>query len=347
MLNLMFNLMFNFLLKFLTYPLVILVILLPILSFATALSDLPGWNSDHQAEAIPALLHSCKKTSQNSNTLSKSFCTALEQNPNLSDSQTRVLLMKYFTAIPVTNHGQSTGLFTGYYQPTITGSLTQTPEDSVPIYGNPPKFLKPFPDRNAIDVNNALANTKTPVLAWVHSNIDRFFLQIQGSGTIECSNGQNLLVGYAGQNGKKYYPIGAYLLKIGALAPNNISMQTIKDWLDTHPKQAQAVMNLNPSFVFFRILKTPEPTGAHGTELTPYRSLAVDPKFTSLGTPVWLASVLPKNNISFDHLLMAEDTGGAIKGPVRGDVFFGDGDQAEWLAGHMQSPGKLWVLKAI
>ncbi len=337
------------------------------------LNNLPNWNTDHQSQAIPALLNTCQKPKKNSAATSvsfKTFCYQLQKNPQLSDLQTRALLEKYFVAIPIKNQGNPTGLFTGYYEPMVEGSPVKTAVYSVPIYGKPSGLVKTningkstyrilknghyqsIPDR-AMLVQNPPQNT--PVLAWIHSSIDQFFLQIQGSGLINLTNGQNLLIGYAGENGKNYFPIGAYLVKTNALSSKNISMQSIQDWLEAHPKSAQMVMNLNPSFVFFRALKTNQPIGAEGVELTPYRSLAVDRRFTSLGTPVWLSTSLPQSNTSstsntthnetFDRLLVAQDTGGAIKGPVRGDVYFGSGTEPEWLAGHMQSSGELWALR--
>lgn len=325
---------------------------------ALPLSDLPGWQVDHQSQAIPALLNTCYK--KNTTGSFKSFCNQLKANPNLSDLETRKLLETYFVAIPVTNHGNPNGLFTGYYEPSFDGSLVKTSEYSVPLYAPPKGLIKtnidgkptyrlrqngiyqPLPDR-AVITSKGLPNT--PVLAWIHSNIDQFFLQIQGSGEINLNNGQEILVGYAAENGKKYFPIGAYLIKTGALNPENVSMQTIKNWLEGHPSMAQMVMNLNPSYVFFRRLKTDQPIGAEGVELTPYRSLAVDRKYTALGTPVWLSTSLPtsKQTQPFNHLLVAQDIGGAIKGPVRGDIYFGSGSQPEWLAGHMQSTGNLWI----
>lgn len=353
------------------------------------LTQLPGWDTDHQSDLAQSLLADCQIKKLDSE---KKFCAALPsvlascsptQNNACEDQHLRVLLSQYFQAVPIVNNS-NTGLFTGYYEPTLTGSLTKTPVFNIPIYGKPVGLVElknikniknnknsnqetykilshgqyqSLPDRASIfqdfSTNHYLPNT--PILAWVSSEIDDFFLQIQGSGEILLPNHQSLLVGYAGQNGKKYVPIGSYLIKIGALTTQNISMESIKSWLETHPNQAQRIMNLNPSFVFFRVLNNiQQPIGANGTQLTPYRSLAVDPKYLNLGTPVWLSTYLPmklnsniQKGVGFNHLLLAEDTGGAIKGPARGDIYFGGGEDAEWLAGHMQSPGKIWALKPL
>lgn len=367
-----------------------------------SLSQLPGWNTDHISDLSNGLLSNCQvlKKSEFKNNTEQQFCAELPQaisgcslpnsnsnsnsnskihcnivpSQNLQDQNLRVLLEKYFQAVPMTNPNHKTsnsGLFTGYYEPSISGSLTKTPALNIPIYGKPAGLIETknsykilsnghyssLPDRAEIsqDILNNHYLPNTPILAWVNSEIDSFFLQIQGSGEIILPNHQELLLGYAGQNGKKYVPIGAYLIKIGALNSQNISMQSIKAWLEAHPNQAEKIMNMNPSFVFFRILDNiDQPIGAHGTQLTPYRSLAIDPKYLSLGTPVWLSTYLPmqlnsnvQKAVSFNHLLLAEDTGGAIKGPVRGDIYFGSGPEAEWLAGHMQSPGKLWALEPL
>jgi len=328
---------------------------LKLTAWGLPLERLPGWAQDHQSESIPALLQSCLKED-----LPKNFCTKLNKYPNLSDAQMRKLLSTYFIAEPILpNQHRPSGLFTGYYAPSISGSLTESKNYPIPIYGRPQNlvsleihhhvfykikknghYLTP-PSRAEIIHEEPLSNT--PIIAWAHSRVDRFFLQIQGSGVIRLTHGKNLFLGYAGQNGQKYYPIGAHLLAIGALNQSDISMQSIKHWLDTHPSQAQSVMDLNPSFVFFRKMPIEGFMGAHGTELTPERSLAVDPKFNSLGTPLWLVTTLPSGK-SFDQLMVAQDTGGAIKGRVRGDIFFGMGEQAESLAGHMQAPGLLWNL---
>lgn len=365
---------------------------------ALSLSQLPGWNTDHQSDLANGLLANCEvlKKSGFKNSSMQKFCAELPQaisgcsapnknsnqnsqihcnifpSQNLQDQNIRALLDKYFQAVPITNStnsNNSAGLFTGYYEPSMKGSLTKTSIFDIPIYGKPSGLVETkntykilnhghyesLPNRAEIsqDILNNHYLPNTPILAWVSSEIDSFFLQIQGSGEILLPNHQELLVGYAGQNGKKYVPIGAYLIKIGALTPQNISMQSIKAWLETHPNQAQKIMDMNPSFVFFRVLENiDQPIGAHGTQLTPYRSLAIDPKYLNLGTPVWLSTYLPMNlnssvqkGVDFNHLLLAEDTGGAIKGPVRGDIYFGSGPDAEWLAGHMQSPGKLWALE--
>ena len=206
-----------------------------------------------------------------------------------------------------------------------------------------------MPDRAAISKGPMLKNAK--VIAWVESKVDRFFLQIQGSGTIVLPNKKSLLLGYNGQNGHPYYAIGKYLVESGEIPRTKISMQNIVAWLKSHPKEQQKVMNLNPSFVFFKVLNQTSPNGAQGLPLTAKHSLAVDKNHVPLGSLLWVSTKLPKlekghtvAGSDFNQLMVAQDTGGAIKGPVRGDVFWGMGKEAKFLAGHMNSKGKYWML---
>jgi len=338
-------------------------------------SQLPGWQQDNLQQALPALQKSCEKVLERAryrdpNTDAratyqwrKACEVVLSESDNRSNAQIRAMFERYYQPWLVTSAGSSQGLFTGYYEPTIKGSLTPTSEYRVPLYGRPTNLVKVnhryrlntahgyvrLPSR--AEISNGPALKSTPVIAWIHSKVDRFFLQIQGSGSITLPNGKQVLLGYAGQNGWKYYPIGAYLVNSGALSANNVSLQTIKAWLNAHPDQAQRVMNMNPSFTFFRVLNTEQPVGAEGIPLTPQRSLAVDPHFIPYGTALWLNSYYPIVNNGqiqpgkpLQRLMVAQDTGGAIQGPIRGDFFWGSGDQAQWYAGHMQMPGQYWVL---
>jgi membrane-bound lytic murein transglycosylase A len=220
--------------------------------------------------------------------------------------------------------------------------------------------LVPYHDRGAIE-EGALTGRGLE-LVWVDDAIDAFFLHIQGSGRVELVEGGVLRVGYAGQNGFPYYAIGRELVARGALTLEQVSMQSIAAWLRAHPAEAVEVMRRNASYVFFRELAEDGPLGASGVVLTPGRSLAVDPRFHAFGTLLWLDTTLPETGEApadgepatrteepspprpLRRLVVAQDTGGAIRGPVRGDVFFGPGAEAAELAGHMRQPGRLWVL---
>jgi len=178
--------------------------------------------------------------------------------------------------------------------------------------------------------------------------VDAFFLEIQGSGSIELEGGGELRVGYGAQNGFPYVAIGRELVTRGALPKEKVSMQSIREWLEAHPDEAAEVMRKNASYVFFREQPGEGPLGSLGVPLTPGRSLAVDPLFVPLGVPLWLDSTLPAaadgSERPLRRLVVAQDTGGAIRGPVRGDVFWGAGDKAADLAGRMRQPGRLWLL---
>lgn len=183
-------------------------------------------------------------------------------------------------------------------------------------------------------------------IAWVEDPIDLFFLQIQGSGRIKLENGQMLRVGYADQNGYPYRSIGRWLIERGELPLEKASMQGIKEWARTHPEQLKDLLNYNASYVFFRELPgdLPGPIGAQGVPLTPGRSVAIDARYVPLGAPVYLATTRPNSTVPLNRLMMAQDTGGAIRGPVRADFFWGFGDEAGREAGRMKQELRMWML---
>jgi membrane-bound lytic murein transglycosylase A len=272
------------------------------------------------------------------------------------------------------NHRNPLGLFTGYYEPLLHGSRRRHGHYTVPLYGRPPELvtvdlgrfrddlkgkkiagkvedgvLVPFPDRKAID-DGALAGRRLEIV-WVDDPVEAFFLQVQGSGRVQLEEGGEVRVGYAAQNGHAYSSIGKALIQRGALRADTVSMQTIRAWLQAHPDQTAGVLEKNASYVFFQETRAGSegPMGAEGVPLTPERSLAVDLRYMPLGVPLWLASRLPspregEPDRRLHRLLIAQDTGGAIRGPVRGDVFFGFGGDAETMAGRMKHRGKMWVL---
>lgn len=280
--------------------------------------------------------------------------------------------------------GRWNGLFTGYYEPRLYGSRKRSARYRVPLYLRPPdlttidlsafraewKGLRlggrfsggsfvPYHDRQAID-RGALA-ARGLELVFVDDPVDAFFLHIQGSGRITLDEGGELRVGYAAQNGLPYVAIGKVLIERGELTRETVSMQAIRRWLAANPDRAEALLHENPSYVFFRHLDSqqlgspgddPErtgPLGSQGVPLTPGRSLAVDRTYMPLGTLVFVDGLAPGANEgdpdrSLRRLLVAQDTGGAIKGPLRGDVFFGHGADAAEVAGRMRHRGRLWLL---
>lgn len=257
------------------------------------------------------------------------------------------------------------GLFTGYYLPELTGSLTRESVSQTPLYKRPAdlvsadlglfkpelkgqkiagkvinnKFI-PYDDRAVIAKNGLFARAEP--LAWIDEPTDAFFLEIQGSGRVKLRDGTFLYVGYDGANGRPYAAIGRLLADKGEIE-RPVTMPAIRDKLAREPWRAQEIMNWNSSYVFFRALPNQSVLGAQGVALTPARSLAVDTRFLPLGAPVWIDTQDSKG-VALRRLMVAQDTGGAIKGAVRGDFFWGAGQEAADQAGSMQSRGCYYVL---
>ncbi|PCI37106.1 MAG: hypothetical protein COB50_04035 [Thiotrichales bacterium] len=325
-------------------------------------SHLPNWSKGSQHSALPSIRTSCRKILQTHYFFrygkaqfykhwKRSCKHLLKAKHTRSNSKARKIIENNFTPYLVTTRKQHTGLFTGYYIPIVKGSKYYSKYYNIPMYAVPKchsyqRLCPRHMSRKTIVRYHKLPNTK--VFAWVHGRINRFFLEIQGSGIIVFENGKKIMLAYAGQNGKPYYPIGRYLLKMGYLSREQISMQSMKLWLLKHPGSIDTILNKNASFVFFRKLHHTNPTGAAGVTLIRKRSLAVDRKFIPLGSMLWLDTEIPRvgnyaESKKWQHLLVAQDTGGAIKGAVRGDIFFGVGKIAESQAGNMRASGRYWI----
>jgi membrane-bound lytic murein transglycosylase A len=351
--------------------------------------DLQGWQQDDPSAAMAAFRRSCARLAARPDTdrmaadlavaplagtleAWRGACTAATAEP-ASPGQARAFFEDWFQPWLVTDRGQELGLFTGYYEPLLHGSRRFGGAYTVPLYGAPDDLIRvdlgrfkpelagqaitgrvdgsqfvPYFARAEIDAG-ALEGRGLE-LVWVDDPVAKFFLQIQGSGQIQLDDGARIRVGYAGQNGHQYHAIGRDLVALGAMPLEEVSLQSIRDWLIAHPEQADAIMARNGSYVFFD--ERPDldpadgPIGAQGVPLTAGRSLAVDKRYIPLGAPVWLEATAPwpEGDGPFRRLLVAQDTGGAIKGPVRGDVFWGTGDRAEAIAGRMRSQGRYVVL---
>jgi membrane-bound lytic murein transglycosylase A len=301
----------------------------------------------------------------------RGVCAAAAEVP-AGPAAARAFFADLFVPVAATNRGAAAGLFTGYYEPTLRGSRRRHGAYTVPLYTRPPELVEadlgefrdelrgeriagrvvadrlvPFADRAAIDTG-ALGGRGLE-LVWVDDPVEAFFLHVQGSGRVELDDGSTLRVGYAAQNGHPYVAIGRVLVDRGDMELDEVSMQSLRAWLAAHPEEAAEVMAANPSYVFFRRLAEEGPLGAQGVVLTPGRSLAVDRSFHPLGVPVWLAATAPspragEPDLPLRRLLVAQDTGGAIRGPVRGDVFWGPGDDAAEIAGRMKHEGRMWLL---
>ena len=273
--------------------------------------------------------------------------------------------------------GSETGrvLFTGYYEPQLKGSLKPGGRYRYPIYALPKdlmvidlstfdkKFkgqrivgrlkgntMVPYPDRQAIDADKSFGRVATPI-AWVDDRIDLFFLHIQGSGRVYLTNGDVLRVHYHGVNGRPYRSIGRLLIDQGKIPSDQMSMQRLKAYLKNHPEAVEDVLNHNPSYVFFKT-ETTGPIGAIGVDLTPGRSVAVDRRVFPMAAPAFMQTQIPVVDgngridrwMDFSAFALNQDTGGAIRGPGRVDIFWGNGPYAQIAAGHMQHEGNFFLL---
>jgi len=263
-------------------------------------------------------------------------------------------------------NNRADGLITGYYEPIYAGSLTRTAKASVPVYGVPEdmvsvqldslypelkgkrlrgrvegRVLKPYDDAARIAANGV----KAPVLAWLTSPMDLQFLQIQGSGRVQLADGRQLRIAYADQNGHPYRPIGRWLVEQGELKQADVSMAAIRAWADTHPTRVPELLASNPSYVFFTLGPDSDegPRGSLNVPLTAGYSVAVDRNVVPLGSLLWLSTTRP-DGTALVRPVAAQDTGGAITGEVRADLFWGTGDAAGELAGHMKQKGTIWML---
>lgn len=334
-----------------------------------AWGDLEGLAEDRLLEALPALRQSCAKLSA-----SETWAPFCERLGALGEAPGEVVLRAFLEAelVPwkvVNPDGTDEGLVTGYYEPLIKGSRSRTdaarwpilgvPEDLVSVelaslYPDLKKFrlrgrlegrsLKPYWTRAEIEAREG--QLPAPVILWAEDPIELFFLQVQGSGRVELPDGAIARIGYADQNGHPYQSIGRWLVEQGELSLSQASMAGISDWARAHPQRLTEMLNANPSYVFFRELPNTNggPIGALGVPLTEGRSIAVDPTIIPLGSPVFISTQRPNTTTLLRRLVLAQDTGGAIKGAVRADFFWGFGAQAGAEAGRMRQRGRLWVL---
>ncbi len=299
-------------------------------------------------------------------------CAAAVAIADGDDAAARAFFETWFTPFRASAGREREGLFTGYFEPLLDGARTPDGRYATPIYALPPDLitvalgdfrsdlrgkriagrvedgeLKPYADRAAIAAG--ALDGRTATIAWVDDAVDAFFLHVQGSGRIRLDDGEVLRVGYAGSNGHAYVSIGRVLVERGALTIEEVSLDSIRAWLAANPGEAGAVLAANPSYVFFRETEGDGPIGSQGAVLTPGRSLAVDPLHIPLGVPLWLDVMAPAPDTGAPdrrvrRLVVAQDTGGAIKGPLRGDVFWGFGREAGSIAGRMKHPGRLYLL---
>jgi membrane-bound lytic murein transglycosylase A len=342
--------------------------------------DLPGWGADDQEAAFGAFLRSCRTMLAQpadrpldgdgfAGTMGdwQPACRAAVAASPGDAAGARAFFESWFQPVAVTRGGDPVGLFTGYYAPVMDGSPTRTDRFDVPLYGMPPELvmvdlgafrpslkgqriagkvegnrLVPYATRAEI-VGGALDRRGLEIM-WLDDPVDAFFLQIQGSGLVRLPQGGLVRLGYAGQNGHPYTSVGKLLVDRGEMTLAEASMQSIRDWVNAHPEKGRALLNENESFVFFAEQDAEGAIGAQGVVLTEGRSLAIDRKHMPLGAPIWLDVTSEDGARHLQRLVISQDTGGAIIGVVRGDFYWGEGDQAAEQAGRMKDRGRYFIL---
>ncbi len=335
-------------------------------------SDLPGWNSEEANGLKTSLMHSCAVYQKRSGPVSDNalFGTYEQWQPlcdQLAETNGSALTTFFQDNFDVYRVAPwEDGLFTGYYSPLLYGSRQQSERYHVPLIDKPadlvmfnPKdfgmeedavlkgklnrgWLIPYDDREGINRRFAKGHYRDDVVLWVDDTVDRFFLQIQGSGFVQLDTGEQVYVRISGRNGHPYFAIGRYLKREGLL--ETVTMQSIRQWLKDNPDRLEEVLYQNQDFIFFSERSEGGPIGAQGVILTPDRSAAVDRSIIPLGTPLWLETTLTSDDDShWAHAMTAQDVGSAIKGKVRADIFFGAGEEAAKKAGHQNAGGKLFV----
>ncbi len=348
---------------------------------AIAYPDIPGWGGDDHASALPVLIRSCEKIEKKDpaamlgddirmGTVGDwiAICADARKIRPGNTVEAKYFFESRFIAYRAGDNHDTTGLFTGYYEPELNGRWAPAPEFQIPIYARPKDIVSidlgafrkelagtqlagrlqgndVVPYYSRAEINSGVLTGRELEILWVDDAIDAFFLHIQGSGRIKLQDGSHVRVGYAGRNGRRYTSIGRELVAMGAMPLEDVTAPAIREWLKAHPVAGRDVMNKNESFVFFRVIEGEGPLGAQNVALTPGRSLAVDRAFLPLGVPIWLSTTDPLHEKApLRRLLIAQDTGSAIKGPVRGDVFWGFGNDAALRAGLMKQEGTYYVL---
>ena len=330
----------------------------------SSFESVPGWREAALEPSLRAFMTGCPRPAPLA-----VACTLGRTVPPGDEAAARRFFEETFVPYALSSgEGVETGLVTGYYEPVIEGSRTRTERHRYPVFGVPDDLvvvdlaavnpdvrhmrlrgrldgrrLVPYASRAEIDGKGA--EFRAPVLAWVADPVELFFLQIQGSGQVRLENGERMRLGYAEQNGHPFRSMGRYLVERGELLLEQASMQGIKAWAVANPAKLQDALNHNPSYVFFREMPpSGAPVGALGVPLTPGFSIAVDRRFVPLGAPVFLATTYPLSEERLERLMAAQDTGGAIRGAVRADFYWGTGPEAGAFAGRMRQQGRMWLL---
>ncbi len=345
----------------------------------TDFSNIEGWAADRHGQAFATFRRGCAAVVRggrsSSSAAMKYVCAhAIDLPHDLSDYDARLFFETNFTAQNIAPFPVLSGLFTGYYEPDIRASRTRSGKYAAAILGPPSDLISTHglqgtqllkgvthalrrngklvvaPTR--AEINNGALAGDAPVIAWAADPIDVFFLHVQGSGRLQFEDGSSERITYAGKNGHPYLSIGKLLVDRGDMAVEQVSMDSLRRWLAADLERATELMEQNRSYIFFCTIdeKIPNlgPVGQLQVQLTPQRSLAVDLAHFAPNTPIWIETKLPpisqNSEVEFRQLMVAQDTGSAIKGLVRGDIFFGSGGGAGAIAGKMRAPGRITVL---
>lgn len=302
-------------------------------------SDLPRWPNDDHAAALSVFLETCPDMTGAD---WQALCALAQTGP-----EPRTFFELFFRPVLIGN-GQP-ALFTGYFEPELSGSLRPDARYRFPVYRMPSEArdASVWLSRREILSSHVMAGRGLEI-AWVDDPVELFFLQIQGSGRIRLPDGRMIRVGYAGSNGHPYRSVGAELVRRGTYTAHQVSAQVIKSWVRRNPAAGRELLLHNPSYVFFRRIDEVPPSrgplGAMNRSVSPGRTIAVDPDYVPLGAPVWIEK---EGESPIYRLMVAQDTGSAIKGPQRADIFLGTGDEAGRRAGRLRDPGRMLVLMPI
>jgi membrane-bound lytic murein transglycosylase A len=339
-------------------------------------AKLEGWKDDDHAAAFEAFGKSCGAILNGTKAMRAAkpvygalfkVCERAVAAGKLDREQARAFFEANFNPVRVTRAGENDGFFTGYYETEVVGSLVRSDEYNVPLYRKPANLLMPkngrghparlvsprkvVPYYDRTEIEDGILAGKNLEICWVKNPVDAFFAQIQGSTRVKLDTGKLLRLNYEAHNGLPYTPVGKYLIDRGIVSKEEMSMDRIREWMEANPEEGKELRRKNRSFVFFRetpLAEHDECIGAQGVPLTAGRSLAVDKSIHVYGTPIWIDADLPiaseKPETKFRRLLVAQDTGSAIVGPARADIYFGAGEEIGHVAGRIKQHGQFVML---
>ena len=328
---------------------------------AVSFADLEGWQDDDQKAAFDTFLKSCNAILNGTRAMraARPFYSALFKvceravsAGEIDRDRARVFFEDNFKPMRVIPTGQTQGFFTGYYETEVDGSRFPSDEYSIPIYGAPAETVKKrrskvFADLDRTKIEDGALAGRNLEICYVKNPIDAFFAQIQGSTRVKLDSGQLLRLNYVASNGMPYTPVGKFLIDRGIVSKEEMSMDKIREYMQANPEEGKELRRKNRSFVFFQETSLgahDEVVGAQGVPLTAGRSVAVDKKVHIYGTPIWIDGEFPieseKPETKFRHLLVAQDTGSAIVGPARADIYFGHGEEISHIAGRIKQNGQ-------